>query len=98
MSEFAGTVLPVREPVEVLVVAGADDGDPGDGSLDLESNTSLSGHGEHGGQVAITPMIHTAVASRTDMSSTSIETPAARRAAFVDGQAIRAPTRWCSDA
>ena len=75
------------------MVAGTDDGDPGGGSLDLESDTSLSGHGECGGQVAITPMIHTVVATRTDMSSRSIETPTARRAAFVEGQAIRAPTR-----
>ena len=82
-STTAGTALPV--------------GDPDGGSLDLKSDTSLLGHGEHGGQVAITPMIHTAVARRTDMSSTSIETPTARRAAFVDGQAIRGPTRWSSD-
>ena len=74
-------------------IAGTDDGYPGGGSLDLECDTSLSGRVECGGQVAITPMIHTAVASRTDMSSMSIETPTARRAAFVEGQAIRAPTR-----
>ena len=67
----AGTALPDGEPVEVLGLAGANDGDPVSGVLDLRSGssgTSLSGYGEHGGQVAITPMIHTAVASRTDVA------------------------------
>jgi hypothetical protein len=83
MPPNAGTALPV--------------GDPAGGSLDLKVRHESVGPCEHGGQVAITPMIHTTVARRTDMSSTSIETPTARRAAFVDGQAIRGPTRWSSD-
>jgi hypothetical protein len=49
-------------------------------------------------QVAITPMIHAVAANRTDASSRSIETPTARRAACVEGQAKRGPTRWSSDA
>ena len=50
------------------------------------------------GQVTMTPMIHAVVASRTEASSRSIETPTARNAALVDGQADRGPTRWNSDA
>jgi hypothetical protein len=49
-------------------------------------------------QVMVTPRIHTAAASSVDVSSSSIETPTARTAAFVDGHAVRAPTRWSSDA
>jgi hypothetical protein len=48
--------------------------------------------------MATTATIHTAEASRAANSSTSVETPAAWSAAFVDGHAIRAPTRCSSDA
>lgn len=50
------------------------------------------------GQVADTPMIHTTAANRAEVNSISIETPTARKAAWVEGHAIRAPTRWTSDA
>ena len=49
-------------------------------------------------QVMVTPMIHTTAAKRVDVSSSSIEIPTARKAALVDGHAVRAPTRWTSDA
>ena len=49
-------------------------------------------------QVMVTPMIHTTAAKRVEVSSSSIETPTARRAALVDGHAVLAPTRWSSDA
>lgn len=96
-SPNAGTALPAGEPAGY-----ATSGPP---TMVIRSDrVSGSGYmslfrcGEHDGQVAITPIIHAAVASKTVVSSRSIETPTARSAAFVDGQAICAPTRWSSDA
>jgi Bacterial regulatory proteins, luxR family len=49
-------------------------------------------------QVMVTPTNHTAAANSAEVSSIRVETPTARKAALVDGHAVRVPTRCTSDA